>query len=604
MSRAEVSRPRPAAGPAGPVPAPDDCPARPRSERELGFVRRPMVRWFDPGQLAGTAFKMAVSALFGAYADKREIQAALTEPVVHDYAGRRELWLDYVADTGDGFEPTYSVARLVAADHLDLDAAAGPLHLPRADLLVFGGDQVYPTAKKTTYDDRFTGPFKAAFPCTAPEGHPHLYAIPGNHDWYDGLANFLRLFCQRRWVGGWETRQERSYFALKLPGGWWLWAIDIQFDAYVDEPQLEYFSEVATRLGEGDQIILCSAKPSWLEQATSHGNLEFFERKVIGDRGKVAVNLSGDLHHYCRYQGDGGRQRITAGGGGAYLYPTHLMPERLQVDEAGEQVGYQRTATFPSIARSKRLRWGALLLPFRNRGFAVLMGCVYLVLGLLLANGVSGRAGGLLEAIDHAGFYGLLRGGASTLLVGGVLALAMVGYASLHGPGKLVLGALHGLAHLLLLAALVYLAASVWALAPSGVVWTALAFVSVGVAGGIAGGSLVGLYLLLAHIFIGRTAERHTNEAFSCQHLMDDKSFLRLHIGPGGTLTIYPVGIGRVPRRWRLVPDGDRGAPWFEPVADRLAGHLVEPPIVVAASPGAVGGAAADGWAGDGEAPG
>jgi hypothetical protein len=597
MSRAEVSRPRPAAGPEGPAPAPDDCPARPQSEHELGFVRQPMVRWFDPGQLAGTAFKVAISALFGAYADKREIQAALTEPVVHDYAGRRELWLDYVADTGDGFEPTYSVARLVAADHLDLDAAAGPLHLPRADLVVLGGDQVYPTAKKTTYDDRFTGPFKAAFPCTAPEGHPHLYAIPGNHDWYDGLANFLRLFCQGRWVGGWETRQERSYFALKLPGGWWLWAIDVQFDAYVDEPQLEYFSEVATRLREGDRIILCSAKPSWLEQATSHGNLEFFERKVIGDRGRVAVNLSGDLHHYCRYQSDGGRQRITAGGGGAYLYPTHLMPERLQLDEAGEQVGYQRMATFPSVARSKRLRWGALLLPFRNRHFAVLMGCVYLVLGLLLGSGASGQAGGLLEAIDSAGFLDLLRGGASTLLAGGVLALALVGYASLHGPGKLVLGGLHGLAHLLLLAAILSLAAAVWALAPAGVVWTVLAFASVGLAGGIAGGSLVGLYLLLAHAFIGRTAERHTNEAFSCQHLMDDKSFLRLHIGPDGTLTIYPVGIDRVPRSWRLVPEGDRGAPWFEPAGDRLDGHLVEPPVVVP------GPAAASRRGGDGSTP-
>jgi hypothetical protein len=583
MSRAELSRPRPAPATAGPAPSPDDCPARPRSERELGFVRRPMVRWFDPGQLAGTAFKVAISALFGAYADKREIQAALTEPVVHDYSERQELWLDYVADTGDGFDPTYAVARLVAADHLDLDAATGPLRLPRGDLLVLGGDQVYPTAKKTTYDDRFSGPFKAALPCTAPAGHPHLYAIPGNHDWYDGLANFLRLFCQQRWIGGWETRQERSYFALKLPRGWWLWAIDVQFDAYVDEPQLEYFSEVATQLREGDRIILCSAKPSWLEQATSHGNLEFFERKVIGDRGRVAVNLSGDLHHYCRYQGDGGRQRITAGGGGAYLYPTHLMPERLSLDEGGEQVGYRRMATFPSVARSKRLRWGALLLPFRNRGFAVLMGCVYLALGLLLGSGAPGQAGGLLDAIDGAGLSGLLRGGASTVLVGGVLALALVGYACVHGAAKLVLGCLHALTHLLLLAALVPLLASLWALAPAGIVWTALAFASVGVAGGIAGGALVGLYLLLAHTLMGRTAERHTNEAFSCQHLMDDKSFLRLHVGPDGTLTIYPVGIDRVPRSWRLVSEGDRGAPWFEPVGDPLAGHLVEAPIVVAA---------------------
>src|SRR4029453_5636592 len=115
-------------------------------------------------------------------------------------------------------------------------------------------------------------------------------------------------------------------------------------------------------------------------------------------------------------------------------------------------------------------------------------------------------------------------------------------------PGKLVLGGLHGLAHLLLLAALVSLAASVWGLAPSGGVWTAPAFPPVGGA-----------------------RERPTNEAFPCQHLMDDKSFLRLHIGPGGTLTIYPVGIGRVPRRWRPVADGDRGGPWFQPGGHRPA---------------------------------
>jgi hypothetical protein len=582
MSHAELSRPRPLAGPAGPAVPPGECPARPRSERELGFVRQPMVRWFDPGQLVDTAFKVAVSGLFGAYADKREVQAALTEPVVHDYSDRAELWLDFVADTGDGFEPTYSIARLVAADQLELDGDGGPLRLPRANLLVLGGDQVYPTAKKTTYDNRFSGPFKAALPCAAPERHPHLFAIPGNHDWYDGLANFLRLFCQGRWVGGWETRQERSYFAIKLPAGWWLWAIDIQFDAYIDEPQLRYFRKAAADLGEGDRIILCSAKPSWLEQATSHGNLEYFERKVIGDRERVAVNLSGDLHHYCRYQsGPGGRQRITAGGGGAYLYPTHLMPERLALDEGGEQVGYERMATFPSVARSRRLRWGALLLPFRNRRFAVLMGAFYLLLAWLLASGAPPHPDGLLGGIAGAGLLGLVRFAAGALVAGGVLGLALVGYASLHGVAKLVVGGLHALAHLLLLAVLLPLVASAWARAPAGGISTALAFASVGLVGGIAGGSLFGLYLLLAHAFIGRTAERHTNEAFSCQHLMDDKSFLRLHVGPDGELTIYPVGIDRVPRRWRLVPDGDPGAPWFEPLGNPLAARLVEPPVVV-----------------------
>jgi hypothetical protein len=32
---------------------------------------------------------------------------------------------------------------------------------------------------------------------------------------------------------------------VKLPNGWWLWGIDIQFGAYVDEAQLRYFADVA-----------------------------------------------------------------------------------------------------------------------------------------------------------------------------------------------------------------------------------------------------------------------------------------------------------------------------------------------------------------------
>ena len=37
--------------------------------------------------------------------------------------------------------------------------------------------------------------------------HPTVYAIPGNHDWYDGLTGFLRQFGQDRWLGGWRTHQ-------------------------------------------------------------------------------------------------------------------------------------------------------------------------------------------------------------------------------------------------------------------------------------------------------------------------------------------------------------------------------------------------------------
>src|SRR5690606_31088333 len=119
------------------------------------------------------------------------------------------LWIDYVADTGDGFDATYAVASQVAARELHVDGVPTPL--PRAQILVLGGDQVYPAASTESYEDRLAGPWRAALPWTVRD-HPALFAIPGNHDWYDGLTGFLRLFGQGRWIGGWRTSQGRSYF--------------------------------------------------------------------------------------------------------------------------------------------------------------------------------------------------------------------------------------------------------------------------------------------------------------------------------------------------------------------------------------------------------
>jgi hypothetical protein len=94
-----------------------------------------------------------------------------------------------------------------------------------------GGDQVYPVPKATEYGNRLIGPYRAAMPCTAAET-PELFAIPGSHDWYDGLLNFTNVFCRGRSIGAWQTSQTRSYFALKLPHRWWLWGVDMQFGDY------------------------------------------------------------------------------------------------------------------------------------------------------------------------------------------------------------------------------------------------------------------------------------------------------------------------------------------------------------------------------------
>lgn len=49
---------------------------------------------------------------------------------------RDDLWFDFMADTGDGGNSTYSVARLLAQPFLKM----GKLELPRGRLLIIGGD--------------------------------------------------------------------------------------------------------------------------------------------------------------------------------------------------------------------------------------------------------------------------------------------------------------------------------------------------------------------------------------------------------------------------------------------------------------------------------
>ena len=96
--------------------------------------------------------------------------------------------------------------------------------------------------------------------------------------------------------------------------------------------------------------------------------------------------------------------------------------------------------------------------------------------------------------------------------------------------------------------------------------------------GGIAGPFLMGLYLLISLNVFGR----HSNEAFSALRIEDYKNFLRLHIAKDGSLTLFPIGIERVPRRWKAVVGATAFDPQLEP--DDPAStppHLIEPPVVV-----------------------
>jgi len=377
------------------VPAPP--PQRPQSLDQLGFERQSFVRWFNPAELVRSGTRALLSELFGSFADKREIQAALQHSSVdaqlqyEDDAAGSDFWFDYVADVGDGFDATYSIALLLAQETLEL----GPERetTQRGRLLLMGGDEVYPTADRKLYLDRTTGPYRAAFPYLADEDKaPHLYALPGNHDWYDGLSAFLRQFTQFRWIGAWRSQQRRSYFARKLPRGVWLWGIDIQLHADIDSPQLEYFRKAADLLKPGDRVIVATAEPSWVKEAegdrAGYQSLLLIMNKVPAIA-KVVLVLTGDSHHYAHYSDPlDGVHFVTAGGGGAFLHGTHTLPQRIVLPTTNDasNTGRRRLgrgALFPSANESRRLiRRQIWRFPFTNWSFGFVWLVPWLWLGL------------------------------------------------------------------------------------------------------------------------------------------------------------------------------------------------------------------------------
>jgi hypothetical protein len=617
-------------------------------------AKRPsMAGWYDPGLLAATGIRSAISGLFGHFADKREAIAAANaiQPTPadaeFDYSGANpggDFWFDYLADSGDGWNSTYAMARLAAQDSLD----GG--QLPRGQLLILGGDQVYPTASKEEYRDRFIAPFDEAY---APGGakrwpdergkRPHLYAIPGNHDWYDGLNSFFGLFCRRRVarhgvdlgvsregkvIGGRQTQQTRSYFAIALPNDWWVWGTDSQLEGYIDQPQIDYFQHAAAYwMKPGSKVILCVADPAWAYVDPKDPDKKFesfsYLERLAGlaralapeqrpeewendpegrwpDEGTpmghaLKLVLTGDSHHYCRWQEDK-LNHIVCGGGGAFLHPTHHLGTKRfdsRFPKPGEEGGpgaYPREfriattdegkeALFPDSATSRGLSWGNFKFALLNTSFVFLFFFIYGFFNWILdfnagialhkTLAVALREGGWCDAVWRYWTVLVPTSPWSALLV------ALSGFAYTRfadSPYSTALRWAMGLGHALLQAAtvtLITVAVLRWTEGliadprADSIASVALATAASAIASGIA----FGLYLFVCIHFLGR----HPNEGFSSMRIEDFKSFLRLRIDKEGRLTVFPIGLRRVPK--------DDGATLKNPP---LGEQLIEPPVAIA----------------------
>lgn len=186
------------------------------------------IRWFGSTALLGHLRHLGAERLASSNRDVRDwmrpqrpeallaqIAAVLEAP--HDgstLAERlgREVWIDFVSDTGDDSDVSGAVATLVSGEYAvdeltpsvaghagaTSDTAAARTDdrlLPRGDLLVFGGDTAYPVASAFEIARRLTRPWNSVLRrAKGPWQRRVLLGVPGNHDWYDGLDGFARLF--------------------------------------------------------------------------------------------------------------------------------------------------------------------------------------------------------------------------------------------------------------------------------------------------------------------------------------------------------------------------------------------------------------------------
>jgi hypothetical protein len=556
--------------------------------------REKMVGWYDPLQLVKTGIRVAISTVFGEFADRREALASAREidekalESVYDYSkeDNADFWFDFVADCGDGWNPTFAIARLLAKPELELEP--GGDSLKRGQLLIMGGDEVYPTASREEYQARLFEPFEAAAKCAAWVPQPHVYVVPGNHDWYDGLSSFLGLFCRRRRgagltidrpgrdFGGRRTQQTRSYFALKLPHGWWLWGADIQLSGYVDQPQIDFFTYVAEHwMEDGSKLILCTGQPSWsyVDQKDPDKAFKNFDylMGVVGRPGKrhqLRVVLSGDSHHYSRYV-EGQCHYITAGGGGAFLHPTHNLeakqfrwtypppgepkerPPYTRKFEIARNETTQKPAMFPDPETSRRLTWRNFLFAFLNWKFTLVVALFYgFFTWLLHAEAWRGSGSSLAAQLAKPHSFGEAICAYLNLMTVapwpiGLLAVVCIGLylmCDFPQPWKKIVGGMHALVHVVALVLVSCVLARLMPSMPELCLIAAIAIVA-----GVVSATIFGVYLLISL----NGFNRHWNEAFSALRIQDYKNFLRLRIRPDKTLEIHAVGLRDVPREPR-----------------------------------------------------
>lgn len=249
------------------------------------------------------------------------------------------------------------------------------------EFALIASDVVYPEGDVNQYIAKFFVPY-ADYP------RP-IYAVPGNHDWLDGLAGFMRHFCGAEPTGGkfapprhgrrprlaslvhrvfWrraDALEPSTLIEAKALRGAAQASGPTQPNMYfcIDTPQLRLVCVDTGILGRLDyeqglwlKRVAAGPKPKVLISGSPiYSGNGVSPRRILDTDGQNAVGtllavardpanhfvaaIAGDVHHYERHAVslEDGRELnfVISGGGGAFMTSTHQI-ERIDLPGVGE----------------------------------------------------------------------------------------------------------------------------------------------------------------------------------------------------------------------------------------------------------------------------
>jgi hypothetical protein len=358
----------------------------------------------------------------------------------------RDVFIDFVADTGDDVSVSRAVARLVFASYElpDPDHPGQFLEAGRGDILLFGGDTAYPVATAVEIRNRVIAPWNQVLQTLPHDGRARvLLGVPGNHDWYDGLDGFGRMFRRRsadatppaldvsaQWpedraaewarelvlggtidkpdalvLAGYTPVQSASYFALSLAPRLELLAVDRQLTT-VDARQRQLLGDRYRDHPDAATLVLLP-DPVFHFGVPSRTGKQMVEKLGLDLLNRETFVLTGDIHHYERLERDKMMQ-VIAGGGGSFLHPARIA--------AG---GLPPTVVWPGVAQCRFLLRGVpWKLAVGRSGF---LPHVALAILFLLAHLFSGRLFAYTGLVVSASVLVTLLAGGIYAFIGGVV---------------------------------------------------------------------------------------------------------------------------------------------------------------------------------------